>query len=117
MEIRIRETGQTKDISIVDPRNGVNWIGDLIGNFGGWDYIGWNDNLDCYETDKETFDWWADLVERYEAADNAVYDFAGDLDCDDAEEFRREVSMACGDTDLEYMPETMLEVIEDWKNR
>ena len=118
MTIRIKETGETKELGIIDPVSGMNWISDFIGNTGAMNdgQFTWNEKDDLYEVSEEDLDWWENLVEEYEKADKAQYKFKKTLDTEDREAFENEIFKACN-CDLEDMPRAILSEIEEWGNR
>ena len=57
MEIIIEETGQTEQLSIIDPSSGVNWASDLVGNhIMPSDHKANEDGM--LIMDKDTYEWW-----------------------------------------------------------
>lgn len=87
MEIRIAETNEIKDLDIIDPKSGVNWIADLMGNHGALPTSEVDD--DGYDTgnkimSQEDYEWWSDLVDRYQAADDRYHALRKSLDDDEA---------------------------------
>ena len=64
----------------IDPENGVDWLGDLMGNHDA--YFDIDDDLN-HLIDKDEFDWWHNLVTEYQAADNRYHDLYRRLQTDD----------------------------------
>ena len=118
MDIRIKETGERKTLSIVDASNGMDWTADLIGNYGGLDdgQFVCDDYNGYYECDQDTYDWWHDLMTRYEATDNALYNYRQSLDDDGESVLDKNINLECG-VDLENMPEAFLSAIEETKKQ
>lgn len=103
-QIRIIETGEIKALNILDPKTGLDWSGDLLGNYDA-----------CSEHDgenwmmpKESYDWWERVMAEYEDADYAVEDYRKSLV--DDREFYGIIAQAT-DCDLEDMPRAMMEAI------
>lgn len=72
MEITIIETGEKTELTIIDRNSGCSWTSDLLGNHGALpDY---NEDDDTYHMSQEDFNWWADLIENYQAADDRYYE-------------------------------------------
>jgi hypothetical protein len=111
MEIKIKETGELETLEIIDPKYGVNWINDLMGNHG--ELPEYDDEEGIYLIDQESYDWWKDLTSRYQAADDRYYELKKEVD--DTEAFEREMQDACS-CDLENMPEAMQAVCDEWEN-
>jgi hypothetical protein len=64
MKIKIKETGKIKHLNIYDPKTGIDWTNDLIGNAGAlqdgqfeYDY-----DTDVYLTNQDTFNWWNEYI-------------------------------------------------------
>lgn len=83
MEIRIIETGEKAELSIIDSKSGVNWINDLMGNHN--DLPEYDDDVDRYVMDQESYDWWKDLTTRYQAADDRYHELLGTIENDEYE--------------------------------
>ena len=76
MEIKIIETGKIEQLGIVDPKSGCNWIKDLMGNHGALPDL--EEDADGYETgyylmSQDDFNWWRDLTDAYQAADDRYH--------------------------------------------
>lgn len=74
MKIIIRETEGQQELNIYDARTGVNWIMDLLGNAdalldGQFD---WDEDLDAWVCDQDTWDWWCRVVREYQEADDRI---------------------------------------------
>jgi hypothetical protein len=73
------DTNKIVEISMADPRTGLDWSADFIGNANdGTGKIG--DLLFCaddddavYQGDTETVGWWVDYARAYEDADHDAY--------------------------------------------
>ena len=111
MEIKIEETGVEVELSIIDPRSGVDWISDLLGDHnvvmkeGGG--IG-----DLLEMSQDDYEWWSDLTERYQIADFRYYDLRKTLPDDDSGYLVEAVeNLSC---DLEDYPELLQQICDDF---
>ena len=71
MTIRIKETGEIKELIITD-KNGVQWEHDLIG--GADDEIQYNYESEIYETTQERYDWWENYINEYQADEEEIDD-------------------------------------------
>jgi hypothetical protein len=115
MKIRIKETGSIESLSIIDRKNGVDYIADFIGNNGGLcdGQFTWNDEADCYEADQETYDWWDRVVRAYDAADEAMEEFLESIDDEqDRQNARDRINDACN-CDLEDIPGAIMAEIKE----
>ncbi len=75
-EIKIKESGKIEEITVIDPKTGLDWSGDLIGN--NFDGTEWTED-GVVIMDQEDFDWWSNYCNEYETADNLIYEFFTDL--------------------------------------
>lgn len=81
MNVQITETGERKQLAIVDAQSGVNWVADLIGNSGAMNdgQFVWGDEADAYLCNQETYDWWAQYIRDAEATEAEATALAGEL--------------------------------------
>lgn len=69
MNLRIKETGEMKDLTIIGS-NGVEWTRDLLGNNNAAHYNGENEEYEMTEGD---FEWWEEYIRDNEKdADEAM---------------------------------------------
>jgi len=77
MVVKINETGKKLELLITNPEIGLDYSDDMIGNSGattdGQFY--WDDDNECYLCDQKTYDWWADHMAKYEAADEKLHEY------------------------------------------
>ena len=80
MKVKL-ETGEVKELSIIDPESGVNWVGDLIGNAGSFvdGQFVWSEEDDAYLATTETYDWWAKYIEDQEQTERDMEELADEL--------------------------------------
>lgn len=78
MKLYIKETGAIETLSIIDPKTGINYIADFIGNTGAFDR-----GREFEKTDKADFaisqndyDWWAKVVADNQAIEYRIADLA-----------------------------------------
>ena len=76
MKIIIRETNATKELSIIDPASGVNYIADFIGNTGALvdGQFVWNEELDANVCDQGTFDWWDTVIDDNQDLEDRIHE-------------------------------------------
>jgi hypothetical protein len=86
LKVRIQETGELKELTMVDATNGVDMVGDFIGNSGAFidgqfvlDEEVDDDGLyvcdDTYVCSQETFDWWKRIIREVKTAEEIKNDF------------------------------------------
>jgi len=112
MKIRILETGEIEELSLIDPKSGVDWIRDLMGNHDAVPLI--DEKTDEYCMDQENFDWWDNLITSYQVADNRYHGLKQSLD---GEAYNRLVEeYETIDVDLEDFPTVLDEVCDQFDN-
>ena len=73
MKIVIRETGERKTLSLIDPATGVDWVQDLIGNSGAiGDYIHYDDEADAYVMSQGDYEWWEEYIRLAQRDDDEL---------------------------------------------
>lgn len=89
MRIIISETGEEKYLSLIDPKNGCDWVCDFIGNAGGLGCTGDNtytlfvpDGDGAYITDAGNFDWWENVVSEMQEFENKKFCLEQKYGCD-----------------------------------
>ena len=110
--VKIIETGETKELSLIDPKTGLDCSSDLLGNFDAFD--GYDDENDTKLMSQENFEWWSELLPEYEAASIAVEEHRKSLD--DDTDFLEHLNHATG-CDLDMQPTAMLDAIQWSKDR
>lgn len=80
MKILIKETSETKTLSIIDPKSGCDYISDLIGNEGALNdgQFSWGEDHDAYLCEQDTFDWWDAVVTANQALNYRIHDLVQD---------------------------------------
>ena len=78
MNIIIKETLAVETLSIIDPKSGVDYISDFIGNQGALSdgQFTWNDEKHAFECDQDTFDWWDKVVAEHQALGYRIQELA-----------------------------------------
>jgi len=111
MQVRIKETGEIAELTIIDPKTGLDWAADITGND---DNFGYDEDYDVRVCDQETFDWWANLIRRYQKVDDRYYEIRKGLDDDTA--LLEHVSGYI-DVDLENYPEALSQALDAWNKK
>jgi len=112
MRFIIKETRELEELSIIDPRTGINWVSDLMGNHGV--FLDLPEEEGVYIIPEEDFDWWRNLLAKYEEADNRYYDLYTSLPEDEAASLQDAVTNISGD--LEDYPGHMNECCDEFEN-
>ena len=107
MRIIIEETKQIEILSIIDPKQGTDWIGDMLGNA---DALGeYDEENDAYNMSQEDYDWWADYVDSYQKADDKLNEY--DLDA------QQEIIEIMGDVEFNDYPEYLMSAIAEYEGK
>ena len=108
MKITIIETKEKKELIITDPKTGIQWTNDLLGNYDSLpDY---NDDDGTYHILQDDYDWWYDLINDYQAADNRCYDILCGIDDDGSMEAEIQ-NINC---DLEDLPGCLNQICDEY---
>ena len=111
MDIKIKETGELKSLSIIDPQTGCEWTQDLLGNYDA--EMIFDEDAVVHIIEQETFAWWKELIERYQVADDHLNDVRGMVDNpEDLDAYL--IDMAVGSCELENYPESLTDAVNDW---
>lgn len=81
MKIIIKETQKIETLSIIDPKTGVDYISDFVGNTGALidGQFEWNEDRDAYICDQETYDWWKEGVASNQKLVNRTHELVKEL--------------------------------------
>lgn len=60
MRVKIRETGEIKELVSYDPKIGLDWSQDLVGNAGAFEdgRFEWDEEKGVYLVSQDEFNWW-----------------------------------------------------------
>jgi len=117
-EFIIKETGEKEELSIIDPKSGCCWVSDLMGNHGAFNDLDTDEDTDLYVMPQEDFEWWKDLIKRYQRADNIYHELRNGnrLDDETVEELETCIQDIGSGCDLEYYPEFLINICADFEN-
>lgn len=87
-------------LHLVDPRTGTQWITDFIGDC---EEISYNEELNRWEADEDSYFWWEEASEIKQKFDNRVYEFDSEVRHEIIEGI--EIGRNDMDTDLTIMEE------------
>ena len=110
MDIKIIETGETEELTLVDPKSGVNWINDLMGNHG---VLPSCNDEGVYLMSQDDYDWWADLTTQYQNADNRYHDLLTGLNGDTYDALLDDAQNI--NVDLEHFPYALNNVCDEYE--
>ena len=108
MEIKIKETGEIKELLLIDPATGIDWAMDLTATDDNITFDG--ESRVC---DQDTFDWWNALIQEYQVADDRYYKLRQSLDEAARFELIRKVHLAEWH-DIEYYPRVLSSILDEW---
>ena len=111
MDIKIIETGAIEELSIIDPKSGVDWINDLMGNH---DCLPEIDDDGYGLMSQAEYDWWRNLTTEYQAADYRYHDLLSNLDEDASARLFEDANHI--NTDLEGYPCALQMICDDYDN-
>ena len=80
MKLYIKETGKIETLSIIDPKNGCDYIFDFVGNTGAFDREFEktdNENVD-FAISQADYDWWAKVVADNQALEYRIAELAAE---------------------------------------
>jgi hypothetical protein len=100
MKVKINETGKIEKLEIIDPKSGVNWINDLMGNHDALPE--YDDEEDVCLIDQDEYDWWKNLTTTLEAAENRYSELRAESS--DPNQLDDNKNDFCGNCDLEDLP-------------
>lgn len=110
MEITIIETNEKTELSIIDPKSGCDWTNDLLGNHN--ELPDYNDDDDTYHMSQKSYDWWADLIENYQEADDRSNEMLNNLEGDNYDNMLTEIQdINC---DLEDLPANINAICDEY---
>jgi hypothetical protein len=114
----IEETGKQKNLAIIDPRTGIDYTSDFLGNNGTS-----TDEEGFYHMTEDDYNWWKDIIEKHQANDNRIVEIErnieggyGEYD-EKLEAFRQELYQNSNADDLEYHVRAVAEFLDEYENR
>lgn len=111
MKIMIEETGKVKEIILIDPKTKLDWSTDFIGNnLVNAEYkYSEEEDVELLVLNQEDFDWWVDVMAKYESVAFESKEFFDSLDNSDASGLALETYLYYSGhlCDLEFLPDTM----------
>jgi hypothetical protein len=75
LHITISDTGESKTLSIIDPKTGIDYIADFVGNHGALDNGDFTDDdgEGVYTCNRETFEWWSTVIADCQQLDERLH--------------------------------------------
>lgn len=80
MNVIIKETGEVKSLSIIDPKTKINYVSDFIGNAGGFvngDFV-FDEETGSYQSTQANFDWWNRVVSDNQALGDRIFELTSE---------------------------------------
>ena len=112
--MRILVNNEVKELVIIDPKTGCNYIEDLVGNADGFDGFDEEHRLDIMTTD--TYDWWLNYVNVEEDLQNRIMHLLSNSD-NEKKELINEALEDAADSDYEAMQFNIAQVVEKFENK
>lgn len=112
MKVKIKETGEIRELSVVDPRTGVDWIQDFVGNAGALidgQFTAQDDGT--YVASKGTFEWWEKAANEHQAMDERIEELS---DLYGSDVITNIVSLVA-DVDLEDLPSVVNRELDEFE--
>ena len=75
--MQVRVNGEMRELSLIDPDSGVDFVVDFIGNNGGLDSFVYNG--DEYECAQDTFDWWKKVIDDQQRLIDRIFDLKEEI--------------------------------------
>lgn len=118
MDVIIRETKERKNLGIEDPKTGLDYTEDFIGNSGGFifgDFERTEDEYgitDGYLVSQETYNWWKSVMAVHEYAADLMSKFREDVEDLEAIDGMEEIMQDVLSGDLDYFASK--QELEEW---
>lgn len=111
-KIKNTETNEITTITVIDPKSGCDWSGDLIGNADDLAFASDDDDFD-FEGTSDQISWWVEYCDKYDRLDSQLHALLQNADTDDAEHVH---NMLC-DNDFNGIPDALEAAIEYITNK
>lgn len=72
MKVIIKETGKEEELSLIDPKDGIDYAADFIDIHQNGEFV-YDDEQDAYLTSQDDYEWWAKVIADNQALENRVY--------------------------------------------
>jgi len=108
MNVIIKETGETRELSIIDIKSGCDWTVDLLGNSG----IHKNADTDAVTMDLDDFVWWETYINGHMATEYGIVELAMIAGVDTGE-IRNDVFDYMGQQDMENERDRAVQRLEE----
>jgi hypothetical protein len=103
MDVIINETGEKKTLGIEDPKTGLDYTMDFIGNAGGFIYGDFTPtSMDGYSCTQETYDWWYNVMKVHEYAAKLMAKLRKEIDDLEAIDGMEEIMQYVMSAELDY---------------
>ena len=118
MRFYIVDKNVFEELELIDPKTGIDWVCDFIGNSGAiadnecckntTSYIVWDDEKGAYLIDSENFEWWENIVAEMQLFELKKYKIEKKYCCADVIDAIGD-SMMC---DLEFQAKNGMEALK-----
>ena len=106
LTFKIKETGETKTLSLIDPKTGHDYIADFMGNADGLAGLSETEDGD-YLINECDYSWWVNVVEATQKADNLEFEYKDAL----SDEIKEELYQA-NFNDFDEVASAKISIIE-----
>lgn len=109
MEILVNN--EIKELNITDPKTNTDWTQDLLGNNDAYD--GYDDELETHTMEPETYEWWANYIDKQQTIDDRIYELRQTLEDEELDKLESEIG-EIGSCDLEDEQTALAELLENY---
>jgi hypothetical protein len=117
MLVKIKETSEIKELNYTDIKSGIDCTNDLIGNQGALSdgqFLCDDESEADYITSEENFDWWENIIKKYEKSDKMYEEFIDGIEEVTGEEKDEAIRLLWNECncDFEDIPDAIISYIE-----
>ncbi|OKP97837.1 hypothetical protein A3849_13760 [Paenibacillus sp. P46E] len=111
MRVQITETNEIKELTLIDPKTGVDYVQDFIGNYDALadGQFTWNEGAGAFLAEQDTFSWWSQVIEDQKALDERIAELKESHDSEDVDA----VVNAAADVDLENLAASVNKALDE----
>lgn len=106
MKFYVKDTKKVVEIGVYDPKSGIGYTRDFIGNYDGFRV---DKNGDPYFSTKEDAEWWSNACKKQQRINDFMFDYDGD---DYDEFFAKLVEVCTGENDLGMCLDKQIAIID-----
>lgn len=107
MKIRIKETGEIKELEIRDRHTGCEYTAAMLEED---ECVTYNHALEIYETDKDSYEWWDSMIDQLKHAEDVKQEYIEKYGADAVYDALAQYDLS---TDLEGQPAVLVWALEN----